>query len=38
MVNMEDFNTDWTNPAFDEERAQIFDAAVVIQAWYRMVR
>ncbi len=38
MINMDDFDVDWTNPAFDMEGAQIRDAAVVIQAWYRMIR
>lgn len=38
MVSMDDFDMDWTNPAFDETRALKFDATVAIQSWYRMVR
>lgn len=38
MVDMDDFNMDWTNPAFDKEGAQIRDAATTIQSWYRMIR
>lgn len=38
MVNMEDLDMDWTNPAFDETTATKFDAVVSIQSWYRMVR
>lgn len=38
MVSMEDFDMDWSNPAFDETRALKYDAAVAIQSWYRMVR
>ena len=29
---------DWTNPAFDRERASHFDAAVAIQTWFRTKR
>lgn len=38
MVDDEELDVDWTNPAFDENRARLYDAAVSIQCWYRMVR
>lgn len=39
MVDAEELHReDWTNPAFDKERASRYDAAVVIQSWYRMNR
>lgn len=38
MVSMDDFDMDWSNPAFDEITALKFDAAIAIQSWYRMVR
>jgi hypothetical protein len=38
MVNMDDFDMDWTNPTFDESSALKFEATVAIQSWYRMVR
>lgn len=39
MVDAEElYKEDWTNPAFDKERASRFDAAVVIQSWFRMSR
>ena len=38
MVNEDDLDADWTNPAFDVERSQLFDAAVTIQSWHRMMR
>lgn len=38
MVSMDDFDMDWTNPTFDKTRAVSFEAAVVIQSWFRMVR
>lgn len=38
MVDMEELNTDWTNPAFDKRQGQKFDAAIAIQSWYRMIR
>ena len=38
MVNEDDFDEDWTNPAFDSAHAQVRDAAVTIQCWYRMIR
>ena len=38
MIDDEELDTDWTNPAFDAERSHFFDAAVIIQSWYRMVR
>lgn len=38
MVSMDDLNMDWTNPTFDETRAVRFEAAVVIQSWFRMAR
>lgn len=31
-------NVDFTNPVFDHEKAKLRDAAVAIQAWYRMWR
>ena len=34
----DDFDTDWSNPAFDAGRSQVYDAAVTIQTWYRMIR
>ena len=38
MVDMEELDTDWTNPAFDKLGAQKHDAVVAIQSWYRMIR
>ena len=38
LVSMDDFEVDWTNPAFDETRALKFEATIAIQSWYRMVR
>lgn len=38
LVSMDDFEMDWTNPTFDENRALMFEAAIAIQSWYRMVR
>ena len=38
MVNTEELDVDWTNPAFDEEGARAYDAVVTIQSWYRMIR
>lgn len=39
MVDAEELHEeDWTNPAFDKERSNRFDAAVIIQSWYRMSR
>ena len=38
MIDDEELDMDWTNPAFDAERSNFFDAAVVIQSWYRMAR
>ncbi len=38
MVTSDDLDADWSNPAFDMQGAVIRDAAITIQAWYRMVR
>lgn len=38
MVDMEELEADWTNPAFDEFGAQMHDAVVTIQSWFRMIR
>ena len=38
MVDMDDFDLDWTNLVFDNESAQNNDAAIKIQPWYRMIR
>lgn len=38
MLDMEELDTDWTNPAFDRSRAERFDAVITIQSWYRMIR
>lgn len=38
LIDEEEFNVDWSNPAFDSERSRRYDAAVVIQTWFRMIR
>ena len=38
MVDVDDLDMDWTNPAFDADVAQKFEAVITIQSWYRMVR
>lgn len=38
MIDSDELNMDWTNPAFDAARAQKFDAVLTIQSWYRMLR
>ena len=38
LVDDDEFNVDWSNPAFDEEGSRLYDAAVMIQSWYRMIR
>ena len=38
LLEDDDYNQDWSNPVFDMEGAQLFDAAVSIQSWYRMIR
>lgn len=38
LIDEEEFDVDWSNPAFDAERARLYDSAVVIQTWFRMVR
>ena len=38
MIDDEELDMDWTNPAFDAERSHFFDAAVAIQSWYRTAR
>ena len=38
MVDLDELDMDWSNPAFDEDTAQKFEAAVSIQSWYRMTR
>ena len=38
MVDTDELDADWTNPAFDEAAAYIHDAAVSVQSWYRMIR
>lgn len=38
LVDDEEFDMDWTNPAFDVEGGRLYDAAVIIQSWYRMIR
>jgi len=38
LVDEDEFNVDWSNPAFDSERSRRYDAAVVIQTWFRMIR
>ena len=38
MVADDEFDMDWTNPAFDSEGAKVHDATITIQSWYRMVR
>lgn len=38
MIDDDDFDVDWSNPAFDMAQAQARDAAIMVQSWYRMVR
>ncbi len=38
MIDSEELDMDWTNPAFDAARAQKYDAVLSIQSWYRMLR
>ena len=38
LIADDEFDMDWTNPAFDTEGAIMYDAAITIQSWYRMVR
>lgn len=38
LIADDEFDMDWTNPAFDREAAQRYDAAIIIQSWYRMIR
>ena len=38
LIDEEEFDEDWSNPAFDAERARLYDSSVVIQTWFRMVR
>ena len=38
LIADDEFDMDWTNPAFDSEGAIMYDAAITIQSWYRMVR
>lgn len=38
MINTEDLDMDWTNPAFDEEGARKHDAVITIQSYFRMIR
>lgn len=38
LVHEEELTGDWSNPAFDTERSQLYDAAVTLQSWYRMRR
>ena len=38
LIADDDFDVDWTNPAFDSEEARVFDATITIQSWYRMIR
>ena len=38
LIADDEFDMDWTNPAFDREGAMKYDAAIIIQSWYRMIR
>lgn len=38
LIADDEFDMDWTNPAFDSEGARVYDATVIIQSWYRMIR
>ena len=38
LIADDEFDMDWTNPAFDSERARVYDATIIIQSWYRMIR
>lgn len=38
LIADDEFDMDWSNPAFDSEGATMYDAAITIQCWYRMVR
>ncbi len=38
MVDEEELNMDWSNPTFDTEKSQQYDAAITLQSWYRMRR
>ena len=38
LIADDEFDMDWTNPAFDNEGARLYDATVTIQSWYRMIR
>lgn len=38
MVDMDELDVDWSNPAFDEVTAKKFEATILIQSWYRMTR
>ena len=38
LIADDEFDMDWSNPAFDREAAMKYDAAITIQSWYRMIR
>lgn len=38
MLDPDIDNVDFSNPVFDHEKAKLRDAAIAIQAWYRMWR
>lgn len=38
LIADDEFDMDWTNPAFDSEAAIMYDATITIQSWYRMIR
>ena len=38
LIADDEFDMDWTNPAFDSEGARVYDATIIIQSWYRMIR
>ncbi len=38
LVHEEELDADWSNPAFDTGRSQLYDAAITLQSWYRMRR
>ena len=38
LIAEDEFDIDWTNPAFDNEGARLYDATITIQSWYRMIR
>ena len=38
LIEEDEFDVDWSNPTFDSERSRRYDAAVIIQTWFRMIR